>query len=492
MMRFPSSLFPPTMLLGPAKQGQPCSNSASSVMICAASHRSNDTMISPPPKQSSEGPTRAEARFIHAFGYHLAKKMLGERQTNECILKAACQQHQHREDPSGGSDADAFRCFRANWRSNTRFPWHLPAPSGGERMEPTIGSEEYSKLDPLEALFVDVTFDFIVFPVEIADEGRANSCYVLEKEAFWQECTTGDHRGGATTCKANSVAMCVAIRIGALVAIPTTSHVTDASIGCNNAGSGGGKSMDGYQYKYQRGNNALTASDLNEHCISIDIVLEDMDPADVARIVGDAFLEGCAGGSSWQVMSKHDNSRAVVRCNSSNSNDNRIASMPGCTTHDLQLYLKLHHGSLQADGFLPLSSDGGDTSVESIGRCMLDMILMQSNRGIAGDVYTSVPVTEALLVWKSTDPSIVRAVEQPVEPSPRKLSPARSATALVNNVSENPAPCEGKDVQSQIVGKPTSTVRRPPKSQETALFARGKATTIGGSRKKPKFRLGPK
>jgi hypothetical protein len=28
--------------------------------------------------------------------------------------------------------------------------------------------------------------------------------------------------------------------------------------------------------------------------------------------------------------------------------------------------------------------------------------------------------------------------------------------------------------------------------QETALFARGKSTTLGGSRKKPKFTLGPK
>lgn len=476
-------------------------------------------MISPPSKQSSEDPTRraSKARFINAFGYHLAKKMLGEKQTNECILKAACQkqQHQHHrrdDDPSVGSSSDdqTFRCYRSNWRSNARFPWHLPppAPPGGGGVEHATGPEDDSKLDHPEVLFVDVTFDFIVFPaeVEIADGGRGDSCYVLQKEAYWQECTAGDQQGGAMmTDEANSVAMYVAIRIGALVAIPTATSraITDASIAGCNVGSGGAKSIDGYQYKYQRGNNALTASDLDEHCRCIDIVLEDMDPADVARIIGDAFLEGCtSGSSSWQVMPKHDNSRAVERCNSSNSTDNGIASnMSEWTTHDLQWYLKLHHGSLQADGFLPLSSNGGgDTSVHSIGRCMLDMILLQSNRGIAGDVYTSIPVTEALVIWKSTDPFIVRAVEQPVEPSPRKLSPARSVTALGNNVSavrdpiaeNHPAPWEGKDVQSQIVGKPTSIVRRPPKSQETALFARGKATTIGDSRKKPKFRLGPK
>ncbi len=438
-------------------------------------------MISTPPKQSSNDLTRAKARFIHAFGYHLAKIMLGERQTNECILKVCRQQ---RSDPSGSA---AFHCFRANWRSNARFPWNIPEPN--EKKPTGLGD---SQLDP-EALFVDITFDFIVFPVDIADEGRMDSCYVLEKD--WKECNNRNQEGGAMTDEANSVAMYVAVRIGALVAIPTTSHITDASVSCN-VESGGVTSINRYQYKYQRGDNALTASDLDEHCRCIDIVLEDMGPADVARIIGDAFLEGCSG-SSWQVMAKRDYSRAVARCNSSNLTDNGVASM--YTTNGLKWHMKLHHGSLQADGFLPLSSNGGDTSVESIGRCMLDMIILQSNHGNAGDVYSSVPITEAIVIWKSIDPSIVRALEQPVEPLPRKLSPARSATAFFSNVSavrdpvaENPSPWEGKDTHGEIVGKPTSTVRRLPKSQETALFARGKLTTIGGSRKKPKFRLGPK
>lgn len=438
-------------------------------------------MISPTPKQSFENPPRAKASFIHAFGYHLAKKMLGERQTNECILKAY---RQHLDDPSGSA---AFHCLRANWRSNARFPWNLPEPSAME----STGSDD-ANFDP-EALFVDITFDFIVFPEEIVDEGRTDSCHVLRKEDLLQECNQIGKQGETMTDEADSIATSVAIRIGALVALPTTPQITDASISCN-VESGRAQSKDRrYQYTYQRGDNALTVMDLDEHCRCIDIVLEEMDPADVARIIGDAFLEGCRG-SFWKVMAKNDNSRA---CNASTSTVKGITSMSELTTNDLHWHLKLHHGSLQADGCLPLSSNGGDTSVE-IGRCMLDMILLQSNRGGVGDVYTSVPITEALVIWKSVDPSIVRAVEQPVEPSPRKLSPTRNATAVVENVSavgcptaENPAPREGKDAQSENIGKPSSTVRRSTKSQETALFARGKPSTIGGSRKKPKFRLGP-
>ena len=42
--------------------------------------------------------------------------------------------------------------------------------------------------------------------------------------------------------------------------------------------------------------------DVSDHCKSIDIVMEDMDSADVARIFGDAFIEGCRSGDPWDVM----------------------------------------------------------------------------------------------------------------------------------------------------------------------------------------------
>ncbi len=235
-------------------------------------------------------------------------------------------------------------------------------------------------------------------------------------------------------------------------------------------------------------------SDLVDHCRSIDIVLEEMDPADVARIIGDAFLDGCSGGS-WQVMAKWDYSRSTARRDSPKSTNKSTISMSEWATNDLQWHLKLHYRSLQADGLLPLSINGGDNSITSIDRCMLDMILLHSNHGKDGDVYTSVPISEALVVWKSIDPSIVSAVKEQVAPSPQKLSPQRKATAVeqISNVMQSTiddvAPREGKDNKNETMGKPKSTVRRPIKSEETALFARGKSATIGGSRKKPKFRL---
>lgn len=295
--------------------------------------------------------------------------------------------------------------------------------------------------------------------------------------------------------EADSCAVAVAVRIGALVGIPSTSYTTNADNGCDGVGGGGAKSMSTCQYKYQRGNKALTVSDLVDHCRSIDIVLEEMDPADVAHIIGDAFMEGC-NGSSWQVMAKHVDSRATARSDSPKSTDKSIISMSEWATNELQWHMKLHYGSLQADGCLPLSSNGDDTPVYVIDRCILDMILLQSNHGRDGNVYTPVPISDALMVWKSIDPSIVSAVEKPVGPSPRKLSPPRKATVLVEQVSdmrystmENLAPRERKDDKSETIGKPKSTVRRPPKSHETALFTRGTSTTVGGSRKKPKFRL---
>jgi hypothetical protein len=46
-----------------------------------------------------------------------------------------------------------------------------------------------------------------------------------------------------------------------------------------------------------------------------------------------------------------------------------------------------------------------------------------------------------------------------------------------------------KRSKSNVVQGSGKASTRP---QETALFARGKSTTLGGSRKKPKFTFGPK
>jgi len=482
----------------------------------------NNIMATTPTKQSSKI-NDIDGR-IHTLGYHLAKKLLGERQTNECIIRLAYEQQQHyaakddhhHQSGDGESTTSNFPCFRANWRSNVRFPWHL-TPTTTDRLDDDIvdssaptnthlddhdgndgnNTNKKSCRSCAEALFVDVTFDFIFYPREVVDESRTESCYILQYTDLKHGLPSDVDRQNALD---DYFALSVAVRIGAMVATRSS-----------NAGKTTTKEsiIDGYEYNYIRGTNVLTMSDLDEHCKSIDIVLEEMDPCDVARIVGDAFLEGCSSSSSsscsdsfWQVMTtKQDSSTSLTaeerRCESF---EELVSKCIVSNESKQQWYLKLHHKSLQADGLLPLSSNG---EIISIGQNMLDMILLQSNHG---GVYTSIPTNEALLLWKVVDPSIVKATEKHVEPSPRKLSPARSSnmTAVSHEVAAGDNSPMQQQQQQQQQHQPQNHQKKSKSHvvqgsgkastgpQETALFARGKSTTLGGSRKKPKFTFGPK
>mmetsp|Transcript_21286 Transcript_21286/g.37626 ORF Transcript_21286/g.37626 Transcript_21286/m.37626 type:complete len:453 (+) Transcript_21286:338-1696(+) len=451
-------------------------------------------MSSPAKQASSTTSSRANSQcYIHTFGHALAQKLLGASQVNDCIRQA----YRLMQQQDGPVSENPCHCFRSSWRSNVRFPWQLPKTSVACGRAGRDDDEE--KITP-ETLFVDITFDFILFPTEIFKEGMTDCCHnvLLKKEDFWGEDTEKEQGGSMMMEECNSIAMAVAIRIGALVAIPSSQcgdgSCSEEKITRHNTNEGGRE--DGYQYYYQRGDNALTVSDLDEHCRGIDIVLEEMDAADVARIMGDAFLEGChhAGGPKpWQVMGKSENGRVTATGTSSDSTTIDHLGMAEQTRKHIRWNLKLHHQALEADGCLPLSNNGGSNMGESIGRCMLDMILLQSNDSRDGGVCVSVPKTEALMLWKKINPTLVRAVEKPVlEPSPQKMSPARKDVAVRIPYAEMAAPKEEKDDKAEKSSRPKTATRRPPKPQQTALFARGKKTTLGGSRrKKPKFTLGP-
>lgn len=454
-------------------------------------------------------PTKQSAKInnddgrIHTLGYHLAKKLVGERQINECI-RLAYEQQQHytqakdelNQSGDGGASTCNFPCFRANWRSNVRFPWHLTstttnqlddnimdssAPTNTHLDDHDDGNDcntnKKSCCSCAEALFVDVTFDFIFYPREVVDERRTKSCYILQHT---------DLQGLTSDTLDDYSALSVAVRIGAMVATSTI----------NAARTTTRESVveDGFEYNYIRGTNVLTMSDLDEHCKSIDIVLEEMDPGDVARIVGDAFLEGCSSDSFWQVMATQQDyafSSLTARERQCESSEELVYESIVSNESKQQWYLQLHHKSLQADGLLPISSNGESMFID---RSMLDMILLQSNHD---GVYTSIPTNEALLLWKVVDPSIVKATEKPVEPSPRKWSPARSSNMTAvsqdvvvgdNNPIQQPTNHQKKSKSNGVQGSGKASTR----PQETALFARGKSTTLGGSRKKPRFTFGPK
>ena len=401
--------------------------------------------------------------YIHEFGYCLANKILGADGVNKCVRDAYRLQQQEEEL------SVRFHSYRANWRSNgVRFPWQLPKSSDVSVGGGSIGDEKES-ITP-ETLLVDITFDFVLFPVEIVQEGRTRCCHIVKVD--------NDGGEGMIEEEADSIAIAVAIRLGALVAIPNSQCSDIASSGDKNMGNNDVKG-DGYQYYYLRGDNALSVSDLDEHCRGVDIVLEEMEAANVAGFVGDAFLDKSGGGESLQVTAKLVNGRNTTAIDTFSNTLTTIDSVAEQqTTNNIAWHLKVHHAALEADGFFPVGNNNrGDNLTESIARRMLDMVLLQSN---ASPTCISLPATEARMLWNTIDTTFVRALDKPVAPSPQKKSPARASRPNAAAADENKAKADKSS-------KPKTAAYKP---QETAIFARGSRTTLSRKRK-PKFTLGP-
>jgi hypothetical protein len=182
-----------------------------------------------------------------------------------------------------------------------------------------------------------------------------------------------------------------------------------------------------------------------------------------------------------QVTAKLVNGRNTTAIDTSSNNLTTVDSgmvAEQQTKNNITWHLKVHHAALEADGFFPVGNyNRGGNSAESIARCMLDMILLQSN---ASPTNISLPATEARMLWNTIDTNFVRALEKPVAPSPQKKSPARASRPNAAAADENKARAEKSN-------KPKTAAYKP---QETAIFARGSRTTLSRKRK-PKFTLGP-
>ena len=433
---------------------------------------------------------------MHQFGYHLAKKILGESQVNSFIRRAY-------ENELQNPKQNQLHAYRANWRSNARYPWDLPTCSSSISNGMAAGAGDINSEENIntQALFVDITFDFLIFPTEIVSEGRTYCCHVLKKEAFWGEDVT-TFQGKNMEDEANSIAMSVAIRIGALIALPSSQCNDDIESSSGNKRDlhGDFKPGDnGYQYYYQRGNNALTVADLDLHCNRIDIIRESMDSEDVARIVGGSFLDESNSNTIWQVSAKREKKNGLPSSGSTGGLNN-LTTIDGSNNNDqtekqlsLTCHLKLHDKSFNADGSLPLSSNGTGTSNStsaSVDQSMLDMMILQSNAANSESNIVSVPKTEALFLWNAINPSIVKALEKPIEPSPQKMSPARevAAAAATNPYAQKASP---KKEEAEAEEPIKRIIKKPPRPAEQHLFAKGKKTTLGGGRKKKsKFRMG--
>lgn len=387
---------------------------------------------------------------------------------NDC-LKEADESLQNID----GRQQNQTHTFRANWRGpSTKFPWMLAAQS---QTNNNIWNVD-GKVTP-ESLFVDVTFDFVVFPYEVMEEGRTSFCHVVKSDE-WEQDDYDNNRDKKESPRLGSaeerrfVSLSVAIRLGTLIAIPDNKE-----------------SKKKYLYYYQRG-NPVTGPDVYEHCRSIDIVPEEMDATQIADIIAKAL----SNDDVRIVIELNDeNSTAAASiCTSSSLSQSLDATNDDTTKKKWQWKLELHHQELEGKGALPLKTyDHTDVFPKAyddqnwgtpVAHSVLDTFLLNNQ----GKQCVSIPATEAKLVWDQFDATLLESLKEPVKPSPRK-------PAVVNPYAKKPSP-PNADEENRSDGATKPKVRKAsPLKRETALFAKGKRTTIAGQRrKKPKFTIGPK
>mmetsp|Transcript_8102 Transcript_8102/g.16502 ORF Transcript_8102/g.16502 Transcript_8102/m.16502 type:complete len:429 (-) Transcript_8102:88-1374(-) len=424
------------------------------------------SLQSTPTKPSA--PTFETPRFIHKFGYHLARQLLGTSSVNNCLREA--DESLQRID---GRQKNQTHTFRANWRGPaTKFPWMLAQSQANDSSWRVDG-----KVIP-ESLFVDVTFDFLVFPYEVTEEGRTSFCHVVKSDEWEQDDCDKDKSESPRLISADEkrlLSLSVAIRLGAFIAVPDNKETISS-----------GKD-DNYRYYYQRG-NPLTGPDVYEHCRGIDIVPEEMDASQIADIIAKAL--------------SNDDGRVVIELNDENACTAAasISAFPLSqsldTTNDnskKRWYwkLELHHQELEGKGTLPLKTYD-HTHVFSkayddqnwgtpIDHSVLDTFLLNNQ----GQRCVPIPANVAKLVWDEFDPALLESLKEPVKPSPRK-------PAAVNPYAKKPSPPKAEEENKRDGNTKPKVRKASPVKKDTALFAKGKRTTVAGQkRKKPKFTIGP-
>ena len=78
------------------------------------------------------------------------------------------------------------------------MPWDLPT------IPPDLLHD--NDVNP-QCLFVDITFDFLIFPSEAVSEGRTKHCHVVKKADFWDEEVSFQENGMSD--ESNSIAISV-------------------------------------------------------------------------------------------------------------------------------------------------------------------------------------------------------------------------------------------------------------------------------------------
>ena len=364
-----------------------------------------------------------------------------------------------------GRQTNQTHTFRANWRgSPTKFPWMLhQSQCNGSSSSWNVDG----KMTP-ESLFIDVTFDFLVFPYEVTEEGRTSFCHVVKGNEWTQDDFVDESK---------LLSLSVAIRLGALIAVPDNKERINSS----------GVVDDKNQYYYQRG-NPLSGPDVYEHCRGVDIVPEVMDASQIADIIAKA-LSNDDGRIVIELSDENASAAAALGTSPLSQNLDNNNDAPKKKWY---WKLELHHKELEGKGTLPLKTfDHSDVSSKAyeyddqnfgtpIDHSVLDTFLL-NNQGQC----VSIPATVANLVWDQFDPTLLESLKEPVKPSPRK-------PALANPYTAKPSSPKAQE-ENKSDGNRKPKIRKASPVKNTAVFALGKRTTVAGQKKKkPKFTIGPK
>ncbi len=358
-----------------------------------------------------------------------------------------------------GRQKNQSHTFRANWRGPaTKFPWQL------QYNDRSSCWNVDGKMTP-ESIFIDVTFDFLVFPYEVTEEGRTSFCHVVKGNEWVQD----DFVDGSKL-----LSLSVAIRLGALIAVPDNKETISSGV-----------ADDKNRYYYQRG-NPLSGPDVYEHCRGVDIVPEVTDASQIADIIAKALSDD---DGRIVIELSDDNASAAAALSTSPLSQNNSNDVPKKKWY---WKLELHHKELEGKGTLPIKSfDHCDVLSKAyddqnfgtpIDHSVLDTFLL-NNQGQC----ISIPANVANLVWNQFDPTLLESLKEPVKPSPRKPVPA-----IPNPYTAKPSSPKAEE-ENKSDGNRKPKIRKASPVKNTAVFAKGKRTTVAGQKKKkPKFTIGPK
>ena len=353
--------------------------------------------------------------YIHQFGFELAKEVIGVESVERCARDAfvflqrnSTVHHLHHS---------------ASWRHEScRYPWSLAGDGNG-----SDGS--------LQALFVDISFDFTFFPVSFTAGNRAPSCHVINLKGIF-----GPEEDGRSnvSVESESVAVAVAVRFGAL-----------------------GKSDGGFTY--WKGTRPFAASDLDEHCRSIDLILEEMTECNtIAKLMS----EGIKSTSRWLISCS--STTAELPCNSKEEDEEDKETTKETT--NTTLTIKVHYDQLEAQGHIPLSAD--ENEGEPVGHELL-MTLLQTQPKCS---FVSVPTEVAKLTLMKTNPGLIAVLSNPPEKVLRIPSLEEAKKTRVQDLAIETDE-RTSESSKKVVAKKSSS------RQETAVYA----TKVKRGKKKAKF-----